>query len=68
MAFFAAANGTPLFCALFVFTLQGDPRLLPILLLAGGVSTILAQRWRGLTWNEAQSGHVSDDPTPMSQL
>jgi H+/Cl- antiporter ClcA len=68
VALFAAANGTPLFCALFVFTLQGDPRLLPILLLVGGVSTALAQRWRGPTWNEAQSGHASDDPTQISQL
>jgi hypothetical protein len=24
------------------------------LLLASGVSTALAERWRGLTWNEAQ--------------
>jgi H+/Cl- antiporter ClcA len=54
VAFFAAANRTPLFCALFVFTLQGDPQLLLPLLLASGVSTALAERWRGLTWNEAQ--------------
>ena len=54
VAFFAAANRTPLFCALFVFTLQGDPQLLLPLLLASGVSTALAEGWRGLTWNEAQ--------------
>lgn len=54
VAVFAAANRTPLFCALFVFTLQGDPQLLLPLLLASGVSTALAERWRGLTWNEAQ--------------
>ena len=53
-ALFAAANGTPLFCALFVFTLQGDPQLLPVLLLASALSVWLAQRWRGPTWNEAQ--------------
>ena len=34
-ALFAAAHGAPLFCAAFVFTLQGDPALLPLLLLAG---------------------------------
>lgn len=54
-ALFAAANRTPLFCALFVFTLQGDPQLLLSLLLASGVSTALAERWRGITWNEAQA-------------
>jgi len=54
VALFAAANRTPLFCGLFVFTLQGDPQLLPVLLLASGVSSALAERWRGLTWNEAQ--------------
>lgn len=54
VAFFAAANRTPLFCALFVFTLQGDLQLLLPLLLASGVSTALAEGWRGLTWNEAQ--------------
>jgi H+/Cl- antiporter ClcA len=54
----AAANRTPLFCALFVLTLQGDPQLLLLLLpllLASGVSTALAERWRGITWNEAQA-------------
>ena len=51
---FAAANRTPLFCALFVFTLQGDPQLLPVLLLVSGVSSALAECWCGLTWNEAQ--------------
>jgi H+/Cl- antiporter ClcA len=53
-AVFAAANGTPLFCALFVFTLQGDPQLLPVLLIASALSVWLAQRWRGPTWNETQ--------------
>jgi len=53
-ALFAAANRTPLFCALFVFTLQGDPQLLLPLLLASAISTSLAERWRGRTWNEAQ--------------
>jgi H+/Cl- antiporter ClcA len=57
-ALFAAANRTPLFCALFVFTLQGDPQLLLPLLLASAMSTALAERWRGLTWNEAQAARV----------
>lgn len=56
-ALFAAANRTPLLCALFVFTLQGDPQMLLPLLLASGVSTALAERWRGPTWNEAQLAH-----------
>jgi H+/Cl- antiporter ClcA len=55
VALFAAANRTPLFCALFVFTLQGDPQLLLPLLLSSAVSTALAEHWRGLTWNEAQA-------------
>jgi hypothetical protein len=38
-----------------VFTLQGDPQLLLPLLLASGVSTALAERWRGITWNKAQA-------------
>jgi H+/Cl- antiporter ClcA len=53
-ALFAAANRTPLFCALFVFTLQGDPQLLIPLLLASAVSAALSEPWRGSTWNEAQ--------------
>jgi len=55
VALFAAANRTPLFCALFVFTLQGDPQLLLPLLLSSAVSTALAEHWRGRTWNEAQA-------------
>jgi len=53
-ALFAAAHGTPLFCAAFVFTLQGDPSLLPVLLLVSACSTALGQRWRGEGWNEHQ--------------
>ena len=53
-ALFAAANGTPIFCGLFVFTLQGDPLLLPVLLLVSAISAALAASWRGPTWNEAQ--------------
>ena len=53
-ALFAAANRTPLFCALFVFTLQGAPQLLVPLLLASAISAALAEPLRGRTWNEAQ--------------
>jgi H+/Cl- antiporter ClcA len=53
-ALFAAAQGTPLFCAVFVFTLQGDPSLLPTLLLVSATSAALASRWRGVGWNELQ--------------
>jgi H+/Cl- antiporter ClcA len=53
-ALFAAANRTPLFCALFVFTLQGDPQLVLPLLLASSISAALAEPLRGITWNEAQ--------------
>jgi H+/Cl- antiporter ClcA len=54
VALFAAAQGTPLFCAAFVFTLQGDPQLLPALLLVSGVSDALSARWRGEGWNGHQ--------------
>lgn len=52
---FAAANGTPIFCAAFVFTLQGDPSLVPALLLASAVSAALAAPLRGTGWNEHQA-------------
>ncbi len=55
-AVFAAANGTPIFCATFVFTLQGDPASLPLLLLVSGASAALAERWRGEEWNAHQAG------------
>ena len=55
VALFAAAQGAPLFCAAFVFTLQGDPQLLPALLLAAAVSDALSARWRGEGWNGHQS-------------
>lgn len=54
VALFAGAQGTPLFCAAFVFTLQGDPQLLPALLLVSGVSDALSARWRGEGWNGHQ--------------
>jgi H+/Cl- antiporter ClcA len=53
-ALFASAHGCPLFCAAFVFTLQGDPSLLSTLLLVSAVSGALGDRWRGEGWNEHQ--------------
>jgi H+/Cl- antiporter ClcA len=53
-ALFAAAHGAPLFCAAFVFTLQGDPALLPLLLLVAAISAALGERWRGEGWNDHQ--------------
>lgn len=53
-ALFASTNGTPVFCAAFVFTLQGEPSLLPLLLLVSAVAAALGERWRGPTWNEHQ--------------
>ena len=53
-ALFAGSTGTPLFCAACVFTLQGDPALLPVLLLVSAVAAALGERWRGEGWNEHQ--------------
>jgi len=55
---FAAANGTPMFRAVFVFTLQGDLQLLLALLLASAVSEALAAPLRGEGWNEHQLGFL----------
>ena len=54
VALFAGIQGTPLFCAAFVFTLQGDLQLLPALLLVSAVSDALSARWRGEGWNGHQ--------------
>lgn len=59
-AVFAAANGTPIFCAAFVFTLQGDAALLPLLLLVSAVSTVLAAGLRGKGWNDTQAEALRD--------
>jgi H+/Cl- antiporter ClcA len=53
-ALFAAAHGAPLFCAAFVFSLQGDPALLPLLLLVAAIAAALGERWRGEGWNDHQ--------------
>jgi H+/Cl- antiporter ClcA len=54
-ALFAAAHGSPLFCAAFVFTLQGDASLLPLLLLVAAAAAALGERWRGEGWNDHQA-------------
>jgi H+/Cl- antiporter ClcA len=54
-AFFAAGTGTPMFCAVFVVTLQGDAALLPALLLVSALSTALGAPLRGQGWNESQA-------------
>jgi H+/Cl- antiporter ClcA len=54
-AFFAAASGTPIFCAVFVVTLQGDAALLPALLLVSALSTALGTPIRGEGWNDSQA-------------
>ena len=64
-ALFAAAHGCPVFCAVFVFTLQGDPALLPLLLLVAAVATSLGERWRGEGWNDHQvKGLLAAIPGP----
>jgi H+/Cl- antiporter ClcA len=66
-ALFASSTGTPLFCAAFVFTLQGDPVLLPLLLLVSAVAAALGDRWRGEGWNEHQLQTLLD-PQPIHPL
>jgi len=67
-ALFAGAHGCPLFCAAFVFTLQGDPGLLPTLLLVSAVADALADRWRGEGWNGHQAGALLDAEPSAPQI
>ncbi len=53
-ALFSGACRTPLFCALFVFTLQGNGALLPWLLTASAIAAALGRWLGGPSWNEAQ--------------
>lgn len=54
-ALFSAASRTPLFCGLFVFTLQGNPELLTPLLLASALATGLSRVLGRESWSEHQS-------------
>ena len=51
---FSGACRTPLFCGLFVFTLQGNPSGLPVLLTAAAIAAGLGHGLGGRSWNEAQ--------------
>ena len=51
---FSGACRTPLFCGLFVFTLQGNPSGLPVLLTAAAIAAGIGHWLGGSTWNEAQ--------------
>jgi len=53
-AVFSAACRTPLFCAVFVFILQNNARLLPWLLLASALATAIGTVCGGPTWNGFQ--------------
>ncbi len=55
-ALFSGACRTPLFCGLFVFTLQGNAALLPWLLTGSAIAAAIGRWLGGLTWNEAQAG------------
>lgn len=61
-AVFAGANGTPIFCAAFVCTLQGDAGRLPLLLLVSAISDVLASGLRGEGWNDAQTQALLKGP------
>ncbi|MGB7563391.1 MAG: chloride channel protein [Prochlorococcaceae cyanobacterium] len=54
-ALFSGASRTPLFCGLFVFTLQGNPVLLTPLLLASALATGLSRVLGRESWSEHQS-------------
>lgn len=53
-ALFSGAARTPLFCALFVFTLQGNPELITWLLLAAALAAALSRTLNPTSWSEHQ--------------
>lgn len=53
-ALFSGAARTPLFCGLFVFTLQGNPELLTWLLLAAALASGLSRALNPSSWSEHQ--------------
>lgn len=54
-AAFSGACRTPLFCGLFVFTLQGNAAVLPWLLTASAIAAAIGRWLGGISWNEAQT-------------
>lgn len=60
VAFFSAATGTPLFCALFVFQLQGDTAMLTPLLFCSALACLVGKRLNPLSWNEVQVNHMAE--------
>lgn len=53
-ALFSGACRTPLFCALFVFTLQDNGVVLPWLLTASAIAAAMGRWLGGPSWNEVQ--------------
>jgi H+/Cl- antiporter ClcA len=53
-ALFSGACRTPLFCALFVAQIAGNPTLAPLLLLVAAVAAPIGRWVRADTWNETQ--------------
>ncbi|MGB5241054.1 MAG: chloride channel protein [Prochlorococcaceae cyanobacterium] len=53
-AAFGATCRTPLFCGLFVFSLQNESNLLPLLLTGSAGGAALSHWLGGITWNESQ--------------
>ncbi|APD47122.1 MULTISPECIES: chloride channel protein [unclassified Synechococcus] len=54
-ALFSGACRTPLFCSVFVFTLQGNPATLPWLLTGSAIAAAIGRWLGGISWNEAQT-------------
>lgn len=54
VALFSGATGTPLFCAIFVFTLQGDSAMLTPLLFCSALACVVGKRLNPVSWNEIQ--------------
>jgi chloride channel protein, CIC family len=54
VAFFSAATGTPMFCAIFVFQLQGDPTMLTPMFLFSALACVVGKKLNPVSWNESQ--------------
>ncbi|KEF40625.1 MAG: hypothetical protein ER33_16065, partial [Cyanobium sp. CACIAM 14] len=53
-ALFSGACRTPLFCALFVTQIAGNPALTPLLLLVAALASTIGRHVQKDTWNEVQ--------------